>query len=375
MEPEHVVVVGASAGGIEPLRRVVGGLPPDLNAAVVVVLHLRADSFSALPAILARATHLHVGHAADHEPLCAGHVYVCPPNVHVVVRPGEIRLVHGPTENGHRPAIDPLFRSAAQAYGERVIGIVLSGVLDDGTAGLAVVKSAGGVAVVQSPSDALYPAMPRNAIRRVDVDFVVPSADIGAVVTRLVATDAGTPAFHPEARPDVVQEAVSDDTPAWGLHHGTASGLTCPDCNGALWEVREGGIHKFRCRVGHAWTETGLLAEQSQSLEEALWVALRVVGERADLTRRIHERVSERGLDHVARMLDDRIREFDSDARVLREVLTHREEADFDEHLRELVHDVPGGNGEGDVDPDDVADLDAVGDVGKASPGAGGVGT
>lgn len=173
-----MVVVGASAGGIEPLRRVVAGVPAELPVAFIVALHLRADSFSALRRPRPRHQ-LPVGHAVDGEPLRGGQVYVCPPDVDVIVRSAELHLVHGPTENGHRPAIGPLFRSAAQAYGERAIGVVVSGVLDDGTAGLAMVKHAGGVAIVQSPTDAVYAAMPRNAMRRVDVDLVVPSGDIG----------------------------------------------------------------------------------------------------------------------------------------------------------------------------------------------------
>src|SRR5581483_10714889 len=178
LEPERVVVVGASAGGIEPLRRVVAGVPAELPVAFIVALHLRADSFSALRRPRPRHQ-LPVGHAVDGEPLRGGQVYVRPPDVDVIVRSAELHLVHGPTGNGHRPAIGPLFRSAAQAYGERAIGVVVSGVLDDGTAGLAMVKHAGGVAIVQSPTDAVYAAMPRNAMRRVDVDLVVPSGDIG----------------------------------------------------------------------------------------------------------------------------------------------------------------------------------------------------
>lgn len=288
-----MVVVGASAGGIEPLRRVVAGVPAELPVAFIVALHLRADSFSALRRPRPRHQ-LPVGHAVDGEPLRGGQVYVRPPDVDVIVRSAELHLVHGPTGNGHRPAIGPLFRSAAQAYGERAIGVVVSGVLDDGTAGLAMVKHAGGVAIVQSPTDAVYAAMPRNAMRRVDADFVVPSGDIGPLVARLVAEGSPPAGEQVEAGADVVQEAIAEETPASGLHDGGASGLTCPDCSGARWEVHEGASRRSVFASGTAWTETGLFARQTANLEAALWIALRVLGERAELTRRIHERAPAR---------------------------------------------------------------------------------
>jgi two-component system, chemotaxis family, protein-glutamate methylesterase/glutaminase len=344
MNLDRIIVVGASAGGVEPLRRVVAGLQPDLAAAVLVVLHLKADAFSALPAILDRAGPLPGVHAEDHEPIAPGRIYVAPPDAHMTVRDGCLRLVHGPTENGHRPAIDPLFRTAAAVYGERVIGVVLSGVLDDGTAGLAEVARAGGLTIVQSPSDALYPAMPRNALRRVDVDFAVPSNEIGPLLTRLVAEtgEGGPSASDPDPatqprRADAVERAVDRDLSAVGQTRGPASGLTCPECHGALWEVSEAGIAKFRCRVGHAWTEVGLLTEQATTLELALWTALRVLGERADLARRIRDRASERGQERSAKMFDARLDEFDADARLLREVLARPELLALDERLKELA--------------------------------------
>jgi two-component system chemotaxis response regulator CheB len=335
MDLRRVIVVGASAGGVEPLQRLVAALPVDLSAAVLVVLHLRADSFSALPAILDRAGALPASRACDREPIEPGRIYVSPPDVHLVVRPGEIGLVHGPSENGHRPAIDPLFRTAARVYGRDAIGVVLSGVLDDGTAGLAEIKQAGGTAVVQSPADALYSAMPRSALGRVDVDFVAPGSDIGAVLARLVADapPSDGPPTSAAAQTDPLEQAVEPDGPATGRHGGTASGLSCPDCNGSLWETREGGVSKFRCRVGHAWTEAALLNEQGDALEVALWTALRVIGERAELAQRMRERAVDRGHQHAAKLFDERLKEFDHDARILRNVLTRPELAALEERL------------------------------------------
>ncbi|HEY7135813.1 MAG TPA: chemotaxis protein CheB [Acidimicrobiia bacterium] len=341
MELKRVIVVGASAGGVEALRRIVAGLPADLNAAVIVVLHLRADAFSVLPAILDRAGPLPASHAEDREALEPGRVYVAPPDVHVVVRDGRISLIHGPTESGHRPAIDPLFRTAAAVYGERVVGVVLSGVLDDGTAGLAEISRMGGVAVVQSPTDALYAAMPRSALRRVDVDFVVPSRDIGPLLGRIVEETPpdGAPRSHvvSERVDDVVEQAIGDDLPASGTREGAASGLTCPDCQGALSEVHEGAITKFRCRVGHAWTEAGLLTEQAEALEGALRTARRVLGERADLARRIHDRALERGHERAADLFGERLEQFDHDARALHNVLSRPELLTVDDRLKEIA--------------------------------------
>ena len=336
MELKRVIVVGASAGGVEPLQHLAATLPADLPAAVMVVLHLRADSFSALPAILDRAGPLPAEHATDGQTILPGRIYVSPPNVHIVVRPGKIALVHGPTENGHRPAIDPLFRTAARVYRSDAIGVVLSGALDDGTAGLVEFKAAGGTAIVQSPADALYPAMPRSAMRGVEVDFVVPADDIGALLARIVGTgDPGGGSEHPAdpRRPDPVEGAVSIAEPIVGRRDGPASGLTCPDCHGALWDTREGGVTKFRCRVGHAWTEAGLLTQQGDTLEVALWTALRVIGERAELTQRVRQRAVERGHHHAAKLFDDRIRAFDHDARILRNVLARPELAELEERL------------------------------------------
>jgi chemotaxis methyl-accepting protein methylase len=191
---------------------------------------------------------------------------VAPPDHHVLLRSGHVHLARGPRENGHRPAVDALFRSAAREYGSRVIGVVLSGALDDGTAGLAAIKARGGLAVVQEPADALYPNMPESALRLVRVDVIQPAAAMGALLARLAAEPAGgaTPAAPAEMEVEV-----------------DVSGFSCPDCNGVLWEIRDGALERFRCRVGHAWSPEGLMTQQSEGLEAALWIAMRSLEERA----------------------------------------------------------------------------------------------
>jgi two-component system chemotaxis response regulator CheB len=278
MPDRDIVVVGASAGGVEALTSLVRALPGDLPASVFVVLHLPATGSSALPDILSRAGRLPASHAKDGEPIEQRRIYVAPPDYHLLLRAGHVRATRGPRENGHRPAVDPLFRSAAFEYANRVVGVVLSGALDDGTAGLLAVKSRGGVAIVQHPEDALYPRMPHNAIEHVEVDHVLPAADIGETLGRLAAEPATDPAGagSDDMQTKVELEGFSMEAIEGG-HPGRPSGFSCPDCNGVLWEIRDGGLVRFRCRVGHAWSPESLLTQQSESLEAALWVALRTL--------------------------------------------------------------------------------------------------
>jgi two-component system chemotaxis response regulator CheB len=184
--PGHdIIVVAASAGGVETLCKLASGLPPDLPAAVFVVLHIPPHATSFLPSILSRAGPLPAAHPNDGQAIEHGRIYVAPPDSHLLVKRGHIHLGHGPRENGHRPAADPLFRTAARAYGPRVVGVVLSGNLDDGTAGLLAVKVRGGVAIVQDPSEALYSGMPASASENVAVDWVLPVSEMAALLARL----------------------------------------------------------------------------------------------------------------------------------------------------------------------------------------------
>jgi two-component system, chemotaxis family, protein-glutamate methylesterase/glutaminase len=270
--PDHdIVVVGASAGGVEALAALARSLPADLPAAVFVVLHVPSTGSSALPDILSRHGPLPAAHVKDGEPIENGRIYVAPPDHHVLLRTGHVHLSRGPRENGHRPAVDPLFRSAAHQYASRVIGVVLSGALDDGTAGLTAVKSRGGLAVVQEPGDALYPGMPDSALEHVRVDHVVPTADMGALLARITAEPSpeapGSAPDHMEVEVQVEGfslEAMEGERP------GRPSGFSCPDCNGVLWEIQDGQLQRFRCRVGHAWSPESLLTQQSEALEAAL---------------------------------------------------------------------------------------------------------
>jgi two-component system chemotaxis response regulator CheB len=278
-----------------------------------------------LPSILGRAGRLPVRHASSGEPIEPGIVYVAPPDFHLLVEDSRIDLFRGPSENGHRPAIDPLFRSAAANYGSRVIGVVLSGVLDDGTAGLLAITQAGGLTIVQDPGDALYSAMPRSAIENVPVDVVAPVDEIGDLIVRLVD--------HPRPADDDVTTngPVSLDVTKRALRGegayvvpGRPSRYTCPDCGGSLWETVEGEA-KFRCRVGHSWTSLGLLERQSGTLEQALWTALRALAERADLARRLRDDAERRRHRHAQRLFEEQLNELEQSADLIRHVLQRPE--------------------------------------------------
>jgi two-component system chemotaxis response regulator CheB len=242
MAGRDIIVVGASAGGVEALGQMVRGLPADLPAAVFVVLHVPAHGTSVLPSILRRAGPLPAHHAKDGEPIHPGRLYIAPPDFHMLLKNGHVRLARGPTENSHRPAVDPLFRTAARRYGRRVIGVVLSGVLDDGTAGLLAVKNQGGLAVVQHPDDALYRNMPQNALEQVAVDHAAPAGQLGPLLARLAAEPL-PPAAESQVSPEMEMETDMAELELEAMQSfarpGTPSGFACPECNGVLWELHE----------------------------------------------------------------------------------------------------------------------------------------
>jgi two-component system chemotaxis response regulator CheB len=291
-ERRDIVAVGASAGGVEALRGLVAGLPPDFPGAVLVVLHIPRDAPSALPAILDRSGPLPAQQAADGEPVRRGRIYVAPNDRHLLLFDGHLRLTRGPAENGHRPAVDPLFRSVARAAGRRAVGVVLSGSRDDGAAGLASIAAVGGITVAQEPSDALYPGMPTAALTAVAIDHSLPAAKLGGLLAGIATMD-----LPPEPH-DTPDDALLDAEVAMSrLAPITTdelrmppSGYGCPDCGGALFELGDTLLPRYRCRVGHAWSPDSLLDEQAQALESALWVALRALEEKSSLSRRMADR-------------------------------------------------------------------------------------
>jgi len=320
----NVIVIGASAGGIGSLVQLVGRLPPDLEAAVAVAVHVPEESPSALPSILSRQGPLTAKHAKDGEPLLHGKIYVAPPGLHLLVKRHTVRAVNGPNENGHRPAIDPLFRSAARAHRRRTIGVILSGSLDDGTAGLWAIKQHGGAALVQDPDDALFEGMPASAIENVAVDFVGNAAQLAnelVMRTRLLAS-------QPSLELDVTDE--SDDLDVVEMDRGAPdpdewsaapSQFTCPECHGALFERQDGTIVRYRCRTGHAFSPETLVAAQSKGVEDALWIALRALEENAAMLRRLSDRARERGQERSSQRFASQASGVEVRAKIIREAL------------------------------------------------------
>lgn len=286
MTGRNIIVIGASAGGVDALPKLMAGLPANLPASVFIVLHISPQGPDLLPDIIRRVASLNVAHGVDGERICRGRVYVAPPDHHLQVNGRRIRLFRGPRENFHRPSIDVLFRSAAESCGRRVAGVVLTGNLDDGTAGLHAIKNQGGIAIVQDPQDAQVPAMPQSAQRHVKVDHCVPLAEMSALLIRL-ATQRNVPTSQ-GAKP--TKEMRSLRPRAMEGKFGRPTSFVCPECNGPLWETESGPSLQFRCHVGHAYSPGSLLADHANSLERALWTAVRTFDEGASLLRRMAAR-------------------------------------------------------------------------------------
>ena len=330
MPPRHIIVIGASAGGVESLTKLVRDLPGDIPAAVFATIHFPPTGTSALARILKRAGSLIPVQGADALPIEEGHIYVAPPDHHVLVFRDRMRLYRGPRENGNRPAIDPMFRSAALAFGPRVVGVILSGNLDDGTSGLLAIKRRGGIAVVQDPEDAMFSSMPQSAIDHVDVDYVVKLDRMPTLLEELAKRPpvAGETVPADDTRKetefaelDLTRVEDTDD------HPGVLAPFGCPDCGGTLWELREGDLVRFRCRVGHAWTSEALLASQAETLDAALWTALRALEESASLSQTLSNRARARGNARLAERLADSATLAVRRADIIRDVLLGEREA------------------------------------------------
>lgn len=296
MKNRDVVVVGASAGGVEALRELVAGFPASFPAAILVVLHMSENAPSVLPEILSRASRLPAEHPRHGERIRPGRIYVAPPGHHMVLDETRIRLSKGPKEHHTRPAIDPLFRSAALHFGPRAIGVVLTGFLDDGTAGLVAIKARGGLSIVQDPAEARHSSMPLNALRHDSPDYCLPLAQIAARLVDLtsLAREPVQPAPIPASDPLIIEvEAAARDEARYMepemFKLGTPSVYSCPDCHGVLFEIGQGQELRFRCRTGHAFTALTLLSQQASDMEAQVWSTIRAMEEHASLALRIAE--------------------------------------------------------------------------------------
>jgi len=315
-----IIVIGASSGGLDALRVLLQGLPIDLPAAVFVVLHVGARSH--LVDIFGNTASLRVVRATSGAPIEYRTIYIAPPGQHLLLHDAHLLLRRGPKENMARPAIDPLFRSAAATFGGRVIGVVLSGALSDGTAGLRAVKRCGGLTVVQDPSDADFPEMPESALRHVEVDHVSDIVEMAGLLGRLTHRLAGPATEIPiEIRVEaaIAAQELTDMEIEEDL--GTLSPFTCPECHGALWQIPDGGMLRYRCHVGHAFTAETVLSALDGEVDNMLERLLRSHQQRAALAHRMAEQERGRNRENLAGQLEGRAREYEEDAEVIRRMV------------------------------------------------------
>jgi two-component system chemotaxis response regulator CheB len=329
MPGRDIIVVGTSAGGVEALRALVTGLPKDFSGSVFIVMHTSPDSPGVLAQILDRWGPLPAAYATNGESIRHGQVYVAPPDRHLLLEPGRMRVTHGPKENRFRPAIDPLFRSAAQVYGPRVVGVVMTGGLDDGTSGLWAIKRLGGTAVVQDPEEAFMPSMPLSALNQVEVDYTLPLAEIAPLLVRLTRTSVAEQGGYevPEELNIEVGIAKEDRALDIGLSKlGTPSIFACPECHGTLLQLKENGRTRYRCHTGHAFSSDSLLAEITENVETSLWNAIRAIDESVMLLRHMaeHVREAENGAE-VARQFLEKARDAEHRSGIVRRAVFDHE--------------------------------------------------
>jgi len=346
------IVIGASAGGLEPLKEVVSQLPADLPVPVFIVLHIRAYAPSLLPEILSHVGPLPAVHPQDGTKVEPGVIYIAPPDHHLLIDDGSMAVKRGPKENGFRPSIDALFRSAAYAFGPNVIGVVLSGSLNDGTSGLWSIKRLGGIAIVQDPNLAKFESMPRSVLEYVDVDYRLDSAEIGALLGRLAREQSTRAGNNDGMENDIkhmaqeVQIAAGVDVPQEKLlEMGELTPFTCPECQGVLIKITEGKLTRFRCHTGHAYSEDALLEEAMRVAGETLWRATRGFQEIEMLLEHIAQHMQEAGNTAGAARFLEKARELEERARQFQAASVNHESLSSDK-LKDQVADIDSQDAE-----------------------------
>ena len=345
MPTRDIIVIGASAGGVQALITLVADLTVDLPAAVFVVLHVRAAAPSLLPQILSRNSRIPVAHAVAGEEIVRGKVYVAPPDQHLLIEEGYLKLVHGPKENLHRPSIDALFRSAARWAGPRVIGVVLTGALDDGRTGMKAVKQRGGIAIVQDPFEAPFPSMPLSVMHDIRVDYSLSIREIAPLLVKLSHETIEQEGRYPVSDEIEIESRIAEQEMESGEmiasieKLGKISKLTCPDCHGALWEINDEDILRYRCHVGHAYSAESLNKGQTEMLEAALWSAVRALEEQMLLARRIVERARKANHMRAAMMFEKRAQEAEEHSSMIRSLLLAGEKGDIGEPALQAGND------------------------------------
>lgn len=323
MATHDIVAIGASAGGIATLGELLAGLPRDLPATILVVQHLHPTYPSQLDQILGLKSSLPVRFARDGASIERGQVYVAPPDNHLLVAKDRLRVVRGPRENRHRPAVDPLFRSVAWAYGPRVIAVVLSGTLDDGASGLWAVHSCGGITVVQDPADARHSEMPTSALITLNVDHCVPLDEMPTLLNQLTRESVNGRQINPPTgiEFEVSQAIRESDTNIEDMRRiGRPSGFSCPACHGGLWELNEGELVVYRCHIGHAYGPDSFMAAKSEEVEQALESGLRALEDQSAAARRLGDRLKPT-VPAVAQRYESQAEGLEKQAAIIRKVL------------------------------------------------------
>jgi two-component system chemotaxis response regulator CheB len=344
MEKRNIIVIGASAGGFEAIKQLTAALPPDFDASIFIVWHMAPDVTGVLPQVINRQKTVTAANATDYESIVSNRIYVAPPDRHLVLEKGMVRVTKGPKENRFRPAVDPLFRSAAYVYGRRVIGIILSGALDDGTSGLWTIKSRGGIAVVQDPADAGVPSMPEHALAAVDVDYQLPVAEMAALLIKLIAeqiTEVKEVDMEEQKKTGIeVRIAMRDPALNKGvLDLGKFSPFACPDCHGVLAEIKDDDIIRYRCHTGHAFSPDSLLATITENIEDSLWNAVREVEESVILLNNLGDHYAEKNQPRLAAIYFKKAHEAEARAKIVRQAFESHEQLTHDRISREAAEE------------------------------------
>jgi two-component system chemotaxis response regulator CheB len=324
-----LIVIGSSAGGIKALSTILSKLPRDIQAAIFIVQHVGPNSPKVLPRILEDASSLSASHPKDGEKFHVGNIYIAEPDYHLLIDRERVRVVRGPQENRFRPAIDALFRSAARSYGPRVLGVLLTGNLDDGTVGLQAIKKRGGLTIVQDPREADYPFMPLNALKYVSIDYNLPLLDIAPLLVRLVGEPAAAEEVYEvpaemEFEAKIAEQELNTKQFLEKVEEiGTRTSSTCPECNGSIWQIGDEDPLRFRCHVGHSFTAGPFLFSQTAFIEKTLWSAVKALEEKVTLTRQIADRLKAANQTKSAENYEKFADSVDKEVGVLRRLILH----------------------------------------------------
>lgn len=326
---QRIIVIGASTGGFEAFKKIIKDLPGNFSASIFIVWHMSPDVRGILPEVLNRESKIFAANAYNNEEIKPNRIYVAPPDHHLIIKESRVIISHGPRENRFRPAVDPLFRSAAFHYRNRVIGIILSGGLDDGTAGLWAVKHHGGIAVVQNPLDAEVSSMPESALQKVNVDYVVPVNEMAELLVRLINEPVAENniVMHDEQTKKEIDIATEES----GMQNGVLkfdelTPYSCPECHGVLSRLHNDNIVRYRCHTGHAYSANALLTSITEKIEEGLYSALRGMEESVMLLNHLGDHFAEANEPKLAATYFRKANEADARSAIVRKIAINHEQ-------------------------------------------------